>query len=201
MNRLIIIFFVLILISQPTFSQETKTIFGGDYNISFIWGFDFKINSIQGKPGTLAGIYGGTLINNSTILALTIASNIGHPNVNYSYIGLWSQYTYKPYQLIHFSGQLLLALGTTKDYNKPKTSTMDNFGNTSGPGFYIIEPGVLTEINLSEKFRLGVGVNYRLSLGLDSNNILISKTKVSNEDMSGINFVINLKIGLYDVTS
>lgn len=97
-------------------AQETETVFGKGTEMSFAWGLDFKVNSIQKKTGTLWEIYGGALVNNSTIIALAGGMNLGHPKVNYGYIGLRGQYTFKPKELIHYSGQLLLGMGSTKDY-------------------------------------------------------------------------------------
>lgn len=190
---------LLVLMSASSLrAQETQTIFGGDADLRFAWGLDLKVNSIQDKTGTLAGVYAGVLIDKSTIVALTVGSNIGHPTVNYSYIGVLGHYTPNPYAIVHVSGQLLMAAGATKDYERPKTSLMDNFGNTSGPGFWLIEPGVMAEVNLSEKVRLAGGLGYRLATGLDSSDSLVARTRVSDADLSGINLLVSLKIALYD---
>jgi hypothetical protein len=165
--------------------------------VSFAWGLDFKVNSIQDQTGTLTGIYMGALLNKSIIVALTGALNVGHPEVNYGYFGLLVQYTHNPHDLLHFSGQLVLGTGTTKDYEREKSSTFDNFGNITGPGFWLIEPGIIGELNLSTKVRLGFGLGYRLIAGLDENDELISKTEVTNKDLSGVNFLLSCKIATY----
>ena len=188
--------FVLILVSN-TNAQETKTIFGGDTQLSFAWGLGMKVNSIQDDTGTLFEIYAGALVNNSIIIALAGGMNIGHPKVNYGYFGLLSQYTFKPKELIHFSGQVLLATGSTKDYEQEKSSTFDNYGNISGPGFFLIEPSINAELNLSVKSKLYLGLGYRIATGLDEDHELISKTKVTNKDLSGLNLLIGVKFALY----
>lgn len=189
---------LLLMFMRPLNAQETQTIFGGDADLRFAWGLDFKVNSIQNKTGTLAGVYAGVLIDRSTIVALTVGANVGHPTVNYSYLGVLGQYTFQPYSIVHFCGQLLVAAGATKDYERPKTSLMDNFGNTSGPGFWIIEPGILAEVNLSEKVRLAGGLGYRLASGLDSADSLVSRTRVTDADLSGLNLLVSLKVALFD---
>jgi hypothetical protein len=179
-------------------AQETQTLFGGDADLRFAWGLDFKVNSIQDKTGTLAGIYAGVLVDRSVIVAATVGSNIGHPTVNYSYFGLLGQYTHQPHSIVHFCGQVVVAAGATKDYERPKTSLMDNFGNTSGPGFWLVEPGLLAEVNLSEKVRLAGGFGYRFATGLDSGDSLVVRTRVTDADLSGLNLLISLKVALYD---
>lgn len=156
-----------------------------------------KVNSIQKETGTLFEIYAGALVNNSTIIALAGGMNISHPKVNYGYLGLLGQYTFKPEMLIHFSGQLLLATGSTKDYEQEKSSTFDNYGNISGPSYFLIEPAINAELNLSVKAKLYLGFGFRIVTGLDEDHELISMTKVTNEDLSGLNLLIGVKIALY----
>ena len=74
---------------------------------------------------------------------------------------------------------------------------MDNFGNTSGPGFYIIEPGINAEINLHDTARLMVGLSYRIVSGLDEDDELIQDTHVKSGDFSGFHINIGIKVGTY----
>ncbi|MFC1573779.1 hypothetical protein ACFL30_01190 [Candidatus Latescibacterota bacterium] len=122
---------------------------------------------------------------------------MSHPDVNHGYLGVLAQYTHKPENLIHYSGQLFLGTGSTKDYEREKTSTMDNFGNITGPGFFIIEPGVNAEVNMKSNVRLLVGLSYRIVSGLDKDDDLISTTKVKNSDFSGFHINIGVKVGNY----
>jgi len=123
--------------------HSSKTLFGSDTEIGFVWSSEIKINSIQDELGTLFSVYAGALINKSWMLGGAIGTNLGHPTVNYSYLGLMTQYTYKPNNLIHPSFQVLLAAASTKDYQRPKSSLFDNYMNTSGENFYFVEPGLI----------------------------------------------------------
>jgi len=190
-------FLVITLLSCAAIAQEAKTIFSDENQLSFAWGMDMKVNSIQDNTGTLWEIYGGALVNNSTIIALAAGMNVGHPKVNYGYWGLMGQYTYKPLELIHFGGQLLIGAGSTKDYEQKKSSTFDNYGNITGPGFYLIEPAINAEVNLSRKAKLYLGLGYRIVTGLDEDHDLISKTNVTNKDLSGVNVMIGVKFALF----
>jgi len=189
---LLVVFFI-----SNAVAQETETVLGGDTKLSFAWGLDLKVNSIQGKTGTLWDIYGGAIINRSTLIALVGGMNISHPEVNYGYLGLLGQYTYKPEKIIHFSGQLLLGRGSTKDYQREKSSLLDSYGDISGPGFFLIEPAFNAELNLAKKARLLLGLGYRIVTGLDEDHELISKTKVTSKDLSGLNLILGVKFGLY----
>ena len=131
------------------------------------------------------------------MLGGAIGTNLGHPTVNYSYLGLMTQYTYKPNNLIHPSFQVLLAAASTKDYQRPKSSLFDNYMNSSGENFYFVEPGLNLEVNLSQKVRLVTGFSYRYAYGLDENSEYVSLTNVTNKDMSGINLNFGIKFGMY----
>jgi hypothetical protein len=189
---------ILMFPSTAVFAQEQDTIqtlFRSTVKVSEIWTPEVKINSIQGDIGTLIGFYGGALINRSFLLGISGGVNLGHPRVNYGYFGGIVQFIYKPETLLHFSGQLLLAYGSTKDYENPKSGLLDNFWNISGTHFFVMEPGINLEMNLSNRLTLVAGVSYRYVSGLNENSENVSITHVTNKDLSGLNFNIGLKFG------
>jgi hypothetical protein len=190
------VIFSLMLVSASVTAQETmpeRTILGPDVTLSEVWAPEVKINSIQGQTGTLIGMYGGALINRTFFVGLAGGVNLGHPTVNYGYFGGLAQVIAYPGRMVHMSGQLLIAYGTTKDYENPKCGLLDNFWNISGEYFMMTEPGVNLEVNLSKGVTLVAGVSYRWVSGLDPDNENIDITHVTNQDMSGINFNIGLK--------
>jgi hypothetical protein len=187
---------ILLCLSAVASAQEvdsTKSLFGSNVNVSEIWTPEVKINSIQGDLGTQIGFYGGAVFNQSILLGISGGLNLSHPRVNYGYFGALGQYIYRPTNLWHCSGQLLVAYGTTKDYEDPKSGLLDNFWNISGAGFFMMEPGINLELNLSKRLTLVTGISYRYVTGLDENNENVQITHVTNEDLSGINFNIGLK--------
>ena len=175
--------------------DSTRTLFKSDVKVSELWVPEVKLNSIQGDIGTLIGFYGGALINRTFLLGIAGGVNLGHPRVNYGYFGGIGQFIYKPENLVHGSGQLVLAYGSTKDYENPKSGLLDNFWNISGAHFFVMEPGVNLELNLSKKLTLVAGISYRVVSGLNENDENVSITHVTNKDLSGINFNIGLKFG------
>jgi len=194
--------FVLITTSMVStaavFAQEqdtTQTLFKSSVKVSELWTPEVKFNSIQGDIGTLIGFYGGALINRSFLIGISGGVNLGHPRVNYGYFGGIMQYIYKPANLLHPSVQLLLAYGSTKDYENPKSGLLDNFWNISGAHFFVMEPGINLELNLSTRLTLVGGVSYRYVSGLNENDENISITHVTNKDLSGLNINIGLKFG------
>jgi len=161
--------------------------------VNELWTPEVKINSIQGNIGTLVGFYGGALINRTFLIGIAGGVNLGHPRVNYGYFGGIMQYVFNPSDVVHFSGQLLIAYGSTKDYEDPKEGLLDNFWNISGAPFFMMEPGLNLEVNMSHRVTLVVGMSYRYVSGLDEYNENVLITRVTNEDLSGLNFNIGLK--------
>ena len=207
MSRQIIIVGIIVLAvcgglsaqqSQSSDTQEAESLLGQGAELGFIWAIDAKGYSIQSQIGIGSGAHFSLLIKNiSTSFGWAGVMNISHPEVNFGYMGLFTQYTYKPNSLFHFSGQLLLGLGSTKDYQQPKTSPFDNFGNITGPGFYVFEPGINAEMNFHTKVRFVAGLGYRFVFGLDSTDPLVSITNVNNGDLSGLSVNIGVKFGAY----
>jgi hypothetical protein len=193
---ILIMMIIMVCLSAESSAQEqdsTKSLFGSNVKVSEIWTPEVKINSIQGDVGTLIGFYGGAVFNRSVLLGISGGVNLGHPRVNYGYFGALGQYIYKPSNLWHCSGQILLASGSTKDYENPKSGLFDNFWNISGASFFLMEPGINLELNLSKRLTLVTGISYRYVTGLNENNENVQITHVTNKDMSGINFNIGLK--------
>jgi hypothetical protein len=195
---ILILAITMVLSSTVAYSQEddsTETLFRSNVHVSELWTPEVKINSIQGDIGTLIGFYGGALFNHTFLLGISGGVNLSHPRINYGYFGVIGQYIYRPEKLVHCSVQWLLAHGSAKDYENPKSSLFDNFWNISGAGFYLMEPGFNLEINLGRRVILATGVSYRYVTGLSKDNENISITHVTNNDLSGVNFNIGLKFG------
>ena len=199
MNRKEVVFnmvMALMLLSGVVAAQDpgqTRTLLRPDIIVTEMWVTEVKINSIQGQTGTLIGFYGGALFNRTLLLGISGGVNLSHPTVNYGYFGGLAQVITYPANMMHFSGQVLIAYGSTKDYEDPKEGLLDNFWNISGENFVIVEPGLNIEVNLSARVTFVAGVSYRIVTGIDQNNENLYVTHVTNEDMSGINFNIGLK--------
>jgi hypothetical protein len=197
---------ILFLIPNTILAQETKTLMGDDTKISPIWGVNLKTASIQDDIGIGYDVFYGALFNRSILLGGVAGLNVTHPTINYGYFGLLGQYTYKPDEVFHFSGQLSLGTGSAKGYQAIKSSAFDNFGNVTGDGFYFLEPGVNVEFNITDKTRLIVGLSYRYVTGLDEVTFLqedyqsddqAKEYSFSETDLSTIFFNIGVKIGKY----
>lgn len=188
---------ILVSVSLSARAQETnpeRTLFGPDVIYTSVWAPEVRISPIQGKAGATIGGYTGVMINHTFLLGFTGAVNLTHPTVNYGYFGGIARAVAYQTRMVHISAQLVVAYGSTKDYENPKSSLFDNFWNISGERFMMTEPGVSLEVNLSPGIALVAGAGYRFVSGIDSGNEYVDITHLSNQDMSGINFSLGLKI-------
>ena len=182
-----------LLIVDLSLAQETKTLIGSGNDYGFAWMLELKTNSIKGDMGASYAVNGGVLVNRTAIFGLGFGLNLTHDVVNYGYFGLYGNYAFNPSELFHITAHLLLGTGSARDYDRPKSSTFDNFGNITGSGFYIIEPGINVEMNFSERVRFYAGFSFSLVSGLDEDHEKIATSKVTNKDLCGFIFNIGVK--------
>jgi hypothetical protein len=194
-----IAFFSILLLtgSLSLNSQTTRSIFGDETKTGVIWGIDLNTSTVQDDVATQLGGYTGVVFNHSLLVALNISMNLTHPTINYGYYGLMVQYVYRPEQIVHFSGQVTLGIGSVKDYESEKSSVWDNFGNISGNSFYIVRPAINCEINLCTKTHLVFGMGYEFIHGVHENNEGTAESMVTDQDLSGLSFTAGVKFGLY----
>jgi hypothetical protein len=178
-------------------AQESETLLDAKTKFDSMWSLELKTNSVQSELGSLISIYWGTAINRTIILGFGGITNLTHTVTNYGCFQLVAQYIQEPDNLLHYGGQLVLGFATVKDYQSPKTGIFDNFMNTSGTSFYILEPRVNAELNLTTSKKLVLGVSYWFAFGLNELDRSIASSKVTNKDLSGINVTLGLKFGEY----
>ncbi|MHC1732209.1 MAG: acyltransferase [Bacteroidales bacterium] len=187
---------ILVSVSLSAKAQETmpeRTLLGPDVIYTSVWAPEVRVSSIQGKAGATIGGYTGVMINRTLLLGFAGAVNLTHPTVNYGYFGGIAQAVAYQSGLVHLSAQLVVAYGSTKDYENPKSSLFDNFWNISGERFMMTEPGVNLEVNLSPGIALVAGAGYRFVSGIDSGNEYVDITHLTSQDMSGATFSLGLK--------
>ena len=121
----------------------------------------------------------GSFIGNPQGLSFhhTYTDSTGQKGKEYKYLkggfgGALLEYTLFPRSLVHVSFPLMIGMGYLYwDYAKhsnPGTSGNTFYHhNTYGDCFFVIEPGVKAEMNLSKMFRIGLGVSYRWAPDLD----------------------------------
>ena len=176
-------------------AQSTQSLVDSNATFGSVWSVAIKTNSIQKDMGSLIGIGWNAVLNRTYGLGVEVAGNLGHNVTNYSYLQFLAQYIQESNMLLHYGGQIGLGFASVKDYQQPKTNMMDNFLNTSGTGYYFVEPQLFGELNVTQVTRVYLGLSYCFAFGLKEDSPYIAKSKVTNQDMSGVNVTIGVRFG------
>jgi len=102
-----------------------------------------------------------------------------------------------PKKLFHLTFPLLIGAGGSKiktktlfDSNVTDPEDWTQYENVESTGFFVLEPGVNIELNMTKIFRLDLGVSYRFISGTDLQ-------RLSNNDLSDFSFNLCLKFGKF----
>lgn len=182
---------------------ETQTLLNGEVSHGGFGGPVVKFSDVGGDLGVWVGGRGGWIINfdrNHTISLggggyglvtehLVPDQEFGDPEFDYfalnGYGGFIIEYANRSYQLVHFTVSSLIGAGglmiRDRDYDD-----IDH----SPDSYFVFEPGANLEVNITDFFRVAVGLSYRLTSG-------ISRAGFTDDDFSGINGAITLKFGKF----
>ena len=196
-----LVLLVTVLYSQ---AQEIQTVFkpgrsGGYGAISnkFTW--------IGGSFANMAEVYGGWYSNSHFLLGISAAGvtndipvspqNSVRPGVNMSYAygqaGLVTGYTLGSGNVVHLVFNLFSGVGFTGQYER-WGSGEDHIGGSDVDEnwFFVAEPGMQVEVNLSRWMRFSPGVSYRAAFGSDAAGL-------SDRDLSDVSYNLTLKFGKF----
>ena len=199
-----------LLFSLTTFAQD-QTLFNGKLESGGFGAPVVKFTSIKGEFGVLAGGYGGWLINHQLLVGLggyglvndirgtqaAVAeySRDGRPlYLNFGYGGFVLEYIANPSSLVHLSFNTLIGGGAVNYRNNHFDFEENDFTwemQDKYDAFFIVEPGIHAEVNMTDWCRAGIGAQYRYVNGIGS------LTGVSNKDFSGPSGSITLKFGSF----
>lgn len=196
MNKVAIIFLTLIL-SFPLIAQEEEMLIDDEFESGGFGGPVIKITQMNKENAVLVGGRGGWLINHTfliggggyglvTDVAAKVADTVNHLNkIELGYGGLEFEYIASSNKLIHLSFGVLIGgggIGYRDDQNSDNHHSMDRF--------FVIEPGVNVNLNVTRFFRIAAGGSYRYVKGIDH-------PLSSDTDLSGPSAVLTLKFGKF----
>ena len=186
MKKLMTILFLL-MISFSAFSQEEETLLSGNFTSGGFGGPVVKFTEINKEFGLMVGGYGGWLINHQFMIGgggygLTkgLTSPLDSTEVNFGYGGFMLEYAHNPSRLYHFTGSLLIGSGGLG------TEKMNRDRNV----FFVLEPTLSMEVNVTNYFHIAGGVSYRYVSGIDSFGF-------SDDDFSNAAITLTFKFGKF----
>ncbi|MBO9151477.1 hypothetical protein ACFOTA_04610 [Chitinophaga sp. GCM10012297] len=188
------LFFVIaaVLLSHMGFAQDgqIESLAGKGKTKIRVGGFGapaIKFTTFDDQLGVLLGGYAGVMLNSRIMLgagAYALVNNIEAPRTDVSdptlywnmwYTGFVPEYTIKSNKLFHMAvGALIGGGGVMKNERYKGLDETENFDVS---GFFVGEPHVNFEMNITSYLRLAVGGSYRFVSG--SNTAGITDEKLS----------------------
>jgi hypothetical protein len=163
--------FLLVAASALSASAQEATVLGGHVENGAFGGPALKVTSVNGENAVLTGARGGWIVNHSFVLgvgAYGLVTNVKanttdpvHQYVDMGYGGLELEYVLRSNDLVHLSAGLLVGGGGMEyeDDDRPDVSRLS---------FFVLEPSVSANLNVTRFFRVSAGVSYRYVTGLKS---------------------------------
>ena len=175
--------------SSENGSGEIKTLFKSPQNppkIGYYISPEFAWTWFGDKDVLLGGLSAGVIINHSFTVGLAAKAIVNSNNLWYDrvqdttgaylyggYGGIKFEFKLFPEKPVHLSFPLVIGGGGMVYNTWQHGDHMDyNYVNYSGysldsDGFFVIEPGVMVELNLLKFMRLNAGATYRYTAGFD----------------------------------
>lgn len=192
-------------------TTKPRTLFGsGDFTSGGFGGPVAKVTSIDGNTSLLVGGRGAWVINKTLAIGgggyglvtpRTLREGIGTTSrdtmMNLGYGGAEIEVIIASSELVHFSVMTLIGAGDVSTTTSRSMWDDDNdrgSGTITSDAFFVLEPQVNVELNVTDWFRMAAGVSYRLVNGVDSQ---VGSIKLDDKMLSGVAGVLTFKFGIY----
>ncbi len=187
-TRTLILLVVLGIGVRSTYAQDgVKTLFGENAISTTYYGMaDFGISDFEGNKLLITSLEGGTMLNGILGLGLGVKANVNNPRYGdlgeeYEegifktvYGGLVVTPVFYHNNIVHFSTPILIGGGMAGYLTTRKYTTITSDGDTKmrrrvidSQGFFVIEPSIVAELNISKRLRFFMGASYRIVPGMD----------------------------------
>lgn len=193
----IVLFLSFSIFPSATNAQQAETLFSGNVNHGGFGGPAVKIGHVAGATGVWLGGRGGWIINLDPEHAISLGGggyglvtdhrvpgDDEHFALN-GYGGFILEYTNKSYRIAHFTVTSLIGAGGLMIRDRDFEDVHDDMDS-----YFVFEPGLNAELNITHFFRISAGATYRITSG-------ISRFGFSDSDFTGLNGVITLKFGKF----
>lgn len=189
-----------LLLGAPLHAQET--LLDNDMDFGGYGGPTVQFTSLGGEFGVLVGGGGGVIIDHMIALGgagYGLANNvavenapIATPYLNLGYGGAYLQYINRSGDLIHFTAGVLIGGGGAGYRGGFDNDAYEiwNDRDTLNDAFFVVEPDIEAELNVTRNFRIGVGGGYRFVSGVELPGL-------ANSDISGPNARVMFKFGSF----
>jgi hypothetical protein len=199
----------VLLMSAETRAQDNnyiRTVFNEHRGSGGYGALTNKFTAIDGEFANLVGIYGGWYVNHCFLIgvgASAATNNIPVPieyrvdplrNMSYMYgqVGAITEYVVGSNNKVHVVFNLFTGAGFTTQYERYDwhDNDFDLDHEHAENWFFVAEPGVQVELNLSRWMRFSPGISYRAAFNSDAPGL-------SDNALSDLSYNLTLKFGKF----
>ncbi len=187
--------------------DKVKSLLGKGNDLNGFGAMDLKVGDFIGERALLVGAYGGFIINRRYLFGLAgygLVTNVEFDgtvpgqaeekklNLHGGYGGVLIGVTIAPRELIHLSVPIVLGAGSWEVVDKDffVNNPADSEFTVENSVFFVVEPGLELEFNITKYFRIGAGATYRYIAGTELDN-------VADDDTAGINAMLSFRFGRF----
>lgn len=203
-----------LLLSISVYAQEETLLGNGEISNGGFGAPVVKYTQIKGEPALLIGGRGGWIINHTFVLGgggygLVTDVESGTPPVgfilpvpyypyigtyiNLGYGGLELEYIFQSNQLLHFSVYALIGGGAVSFRGQELNDVLrlsEYDYDYPDDAFFVFEPAVNAELNVTSFMRIAAGFSYRFISGVRMDNL-------KNSDIAGPSGMLTFKFGSF----
>ncbi|MEM9859674.1 MAG: hypothetical protein AAF843_20140 [Bacteroidota bacterium] len=206
MKKVILIFYSMLfgtsLIAQDD-SSDMKTIFSRKSEIRGFGSFDLKLTDFNEDKALFIGGHGGVILNQKFIFGgggyglatpntFDLADGRQEFELYGGYGGIMLGYIIAPVEIIHVSFPVLIGAGGIEVAEEGAPIVEGERSILERSAFFVVEPAVEIEINVTRFMRMSIGGGYRLVQGAD-----LDVGNISNEDLSSWTARLSFKFGKF----
>ena len=197
MRQLALWLFLCLMGTSALAAQNDETLISGKIESGGFGALVSKLTEIDGKTAIIGGGRGGWIINHTFVVGgggYGLVNNIKPEGISsekdllleMGYGGLEFEYIANSQRLIHYSIYTLIGGGSV-EYRERDHSFEEVYASD---GFFVAEPGVSFELNVTKSFRVGLGTSYRYINGVNLEG-------TSNSELRGLSANLTLKFGKF----
>jgi hypothetical protein len=203
-----LLFFTLTIQAQKDEPQEYQTLFGNNVSQGGYGGISMGYTQIGGNDAFYSGIKGAWIIGHSigvgiagngivTELQNDIVPNQEYNVISAGYGGLLIEPILFGLKPVHVSMPVIIGAGAAV-FSNGNYDQMDN-NDVAWKQFFVVEPAVEIEMNVTRFFRLAVGGSYRFTSNTDMEVTVLDVTYpiLGANDLNNYNVYISFKFGKF----
>lgn len=203
--------YIIVFCSSVATAQEQTLLSANEYSNGGFGAPVLKYTTLNRQGGLIIGGRGGWIINHSLILGGGMYALVSEvqvdvidgdiilkdgDNLHLRYGGFEIEFIFSPLSVFHVSVYTLLGMGSISYRNIVQENFDDSDNNYHmwdsfmGNQFFIAEPAINLEVNVTTFFHLALGASYRFTNGAEYQT-------VTDNNISGLSGMLTFKFGKF----